>query len=449
MDTIISMIMTPLMAIEILTAEYLSARHFEKRDYFHLRFFGGALVCIILTIWIEVMYFLVTGNQFIYGEPAALDGILFKIFYYVIIFGMTIGVIALSYHQSIIVILVCCSVGYAIQYCASSFSLLLNMFTESLESPYGYIADCIIWLVTRGCIYTLFGFVLKKKRFEEENFKENNRNKVILCFLVIIVFICLSRLLYDDQNRSDFAKIAEPIYAMLCSALIIAIELSMAKNDVISQELIDTKLLLRQEREQYLMSKENIEIINEKCHDLKHQISYLRQDRSDKSIEEIEKAVMIYDSTVKTGSNVLDILLTEKKLQCGSKDIKLTTVVNGKLLSFMEEMELYSLFGNALSNAIESVSAIPQKDSRHIDLKVREVGDMISIHMENPYIGEIVFHDGMPETAKDKIWHGYGMKSMNRIVSTYGGVMTVTAQDGIFRLDILMPKGEDRNNLSL
>ena len=443
MDVFISLMMTPLMAVEILGAEFIVARFFERRSFFHLRFFGSAAVCVFLTFWIEIMYFLLTGNQFIYGTASDMQEIVFKIFYYIAIFGMTVFCIRFSYRQSLIVGLVCCSTGYAIQYLASNFGLLLYTFTDAIPSPIGYVADAAVWLCTRGIVYTVMFFILRRRRFEEGYYQGNKRNKVILVFLVIIVFICLSRLSIDDPNRSAFAKIAEPIYAMLCSAFIITVELNMAQNDVITKELLDVKELLHQEREQYLMTKENIEIINEKCHDLKHQISFLRQDKSDKYISEIEKAVMIYDSTVKTESAVLDILLTEKKLQCEAKNIKLTTVVNGKLLDFMDETDVYSLFGNALSNAIESVSAFPQEDMRHIALNVKKVGGMCSIHVENPYVGEIVFSDDLPETTKDKNWHGYGMKSMNRVVNSYGGVLTVTAKNGIFTLDILMPIGAE------
>lgn len=439
MEIFISLIMTPLMAVEILTAEFIVARFFKRKPYFYLRFFGTAATCIFLTFWIEIMYFIITGNRFNYGAPSDTEGMIFKIFYYMIIFGMTIFCVWFSYRQSFIVVLVCCSMGYAIQYLASSFGVLLDFFTTGLSGAPLYIANTAIWLATRLSVYVSSFFLLRHKKFEEENYGGNNKYKVILVLLVIVVFICLSRLSNDDPDRSQLARIAEPLYAMLFSAFIIAVELSMANNDEINKELLEMKMLLHQEREQYLMTKENIEIINEKCHDLKHQIAYLREDNSDKYISEIEKAVMIYDSTVKTGSAVLDILLTEKKLQCESKNIKLTTVVNGKLLEFMDEMDIYSLFGNALSNAIESVGAIPQEDKRHIALKVRKTGEMCSIHIENPYTGELVFSDDLPETTKDKNWHGYGMKSMNRIVTGYGGVMTVTAENGLFTLDILIP----------
>lgn len=427
------------MAVGILTAEFMVARGFKRRPYFYLRFFGTAATCVFLTVWIEIMYFIITGNQFNYGVPSDLQGMIFKIFYYMAIFGMTVFCVWFSYRQSFIVILVCCSIGYAIQYLASSFGLLLDNFTQGLDGAALYAAGAAVWAVTRLSVYIFTFFLLRHKRFEDENYGGNNKYKVILVLLVVIVFICLSRLANDDPDRSQLAKIAEPLYAMFCSAFVIAVELSMADNDEINKELLEMKMLLHQEREQYLMTKENIEIINEKCHDLKHQIAYLREDNSDKYISEIEKAVMIYDSTVKTGSAVLDILLTEKKLQCESKNIKLTTVVNGKLLEFMDEMDVYSLFGNALSNAIESAAAISNEDERHIALKVRQTGDMCSIHVENRYKGSLVFSDDFPETTKDKNWHGFGMKSMNRIVTGYGGVMTVTAENGLFTLDILIP----------
>ena len=287
MEIFISLIMTPLMAAEILAGEFLIARYFERRDYFHLRFFGSAAVCIALTVWIEIIYYLITGERFNYGSSSELAGILFKVFYYIIIFGMTIFCVWFSFRQSFILIIVCSSTGYAIQHIAASAAMLFGVATEGLGVPWIFVAEAAIWLVTRGAVYGFMYALLKQARFEEDFYPGSKKNKIILCFLVILAFICLSRLSYDDPARSMFAKICEPCYAMLCSALIIAVQLSMAKNDETNKELSSAKELLHQEREQYFMTKENIEIINEKCHDLKHQIAFLREDKSDKYISEI------------------------------------------------------------------------------------------------------------------------------------------------------------------
>ena len=439
MNNLVSFLMTPIMATEILLAEYIVAASFKRKPYFYLRFFGGAAVCVFLTVWIEAMYFLITGNNFNYDVAADAQEIIFKIFYYFIVFLMTIICVRSSFDQSLTTVLVCCSISYATQHFASAILVLFSSFAGLFAEPYSSIINTVLWLISRVLIFVALHLLTRNLHFEDENYKDNDRKKIVLVFVVILVFICLSRLTNDDPERSSLAMMAESLYAMICSAFIIVIEMSMAHNDRISRELLDMKMLLSLEREQYLMTKENIEIINEKCHDLKHQIALLRNDKSDKSISEIEKAIMIYDSTVKTGNVVLDTLLTDKKLQCESKRIKLTTVVNGKILEFMDEMEVYSLFGNALSNAIESVGAILDEDMRHIAVTVKQIGHMCSIHIENPYVGELVFDDDLPETTKDKNWHGFGMKSMDRIVSSYGGVMTVTAEGGIFKLDILIP----------
>ncbi len=42
----------------------------------------------------------------------------------------------------------------------------------------------------------------------------------------------------------------------------------------------------------------------------------------------------------------------------GDKDIVITCIADGKLLEFISSTDLYSLFGNALDNAIEAVSVL-------------------------------------------------------------------------------------------
>jgi len=48
--------------------------------------------------------------------------------------------------------------------------------------------------------------------------------------------------------------------------------------------------------------------------------------------------------------------------------------------------------------------------------------------------------DGLPQTTKgDARWHGFGVKSIRRIVQQHGGTLTMQAQDGMFRLVALLP----------
>ncbi len=67
----------------------------------------------------------------------------------------------------------------------------------------------------------------------------------------------------------------------------------------------------------------------------------------------------------------------------------------------------------------------------------------LRIRVENCYEGEINFVGGLPSTAKDARYHGYGMKSIQSIVEKYNGSMTVKAADGWFELRILLPIPKD------
>ena len=167
------------------------------------------------------------------------------------------------------------------------------------------------------------------------------------------------------------------------------------KNEIIGQLLVS-------EQKKQRMTTENIELINRKCHDLKHQIEGLRRMSSEEErnayIAQVERAVLFYESAVKTGNDTLDLMLMEKQLYCKEHGITLTCVCDGEQLSQLDTMDLYALFGNALENAIESVSG-EAPENRVISFRVGSRGEFLSIHFEN-YLGHpLAMRDGLPLTT--------------------------------------------------
>ena len=213
----------------------------------------------------------------------------------------------------------------------------------------------------------------------------------------------------------------------------------------LSQELDMQQELFRKHKEQYEMAAENVELINRKCHDLKHQISALKfmLDESARKdyIRELERSVMIYDSEVKTGNEILDTILTEKSLVCEAKQIQLSCVADGEALSFMDAVDVYTIFGNAIDNAIESVSQLPDPGMRGISLLVTRKGDMGMIQTENYYESQSDLSEGLPSTTKqtEPGYHGFGLKSIRYTAEKYGGFMTIETANSIFLLRVVLP----------
>ena len=200
---------------------------------------------------------------------------------------------------------------------------------------------------------------------------------------------------------------------------------------------------MREKERQYNLSKENIELINLKCHDLRHQIRQIGKDKglSLGTVGEIESAISIYDAEVRTDNEVLDIILTEKSLRCALDGIALTCVADGHSLDFMEDTDIYSLFGNALDNAIEAVSRL-EKERRNVGVVVRSINNLVSVNVRNSYDGEITLDaDGLPLTTKsDKNFHGIGVKSIRQIAEKYNGTCSVSLNNGVFNLNVLVAR---------
>lgn len=104
---------------------------------------------------------------------------------------------------------------------------------------------------------------------------------------------------------------------------------------------------------------------------------------------------------------MLDTLLTAKSLFCMKNDITMTNVIDGTLFGFMDDMDICSIFGNALDNAIEYELQISEKEKRLIHVSAYSQHNFLLIRFEN-YCEDIIdFRESLPVTTKkDTKEHG-------------------------------------------
>jgi len=232
------------------------------------------------------------------------------------------------------------------------------------------------------------------------------------------------------------------LFLLLVSVAMTTIMVATYSSLTLRCEQLALRQILQQRESQYEFSRENIEMINRKAHDLKHQIRALEQvsdEERRKQLRQTRKAIDFYDAVVKTGNEALDTLLTEKSVYCSNRSIRLSCTVSTKQLEKIGLVDLYTLLGNAIDNAIESVDKL-EEEKRLISLTIRDQGKMLYLQVDNYYDGVIEMEEGLPVTTKqDKDNHGYGVKSMKMIVDRYRGTMRVHTEGQIFSLQILIP----------
>ncbi|AYV72216.1 GHKL domain-containing protein [Bacillus sp. PK3-056] len=209
-------------------------------------------------------------------------------------------------------------------------------------------------------------------------------------------------------------------------------------------ELKAVQDILQNQYAQYQLSKESIEMINFKYHDLKNQLIALRAeenvDKRNEFLEKMENDIKFYEAQNKTGNHVLDTVLTSKNLHCIKNGITLTCVADGTLLNDMDVVDITTIFGNALDNAIEHVQQIKEAEKRLIHVSVFTQKKFLMIRIENYFEGDLKLEAGLPVTTKkDSFNHGYGLKSIRYTVQKYDGVVSVDQKGKWFELKIFMP----------
>ncbi len=433
---------------ELLVAEYLFTFRLKKRKRFLLRAIASCAACMAAAFFFPILSY----NAF------------YSSMMFLALTAISVAGLMISYDEPFLNVIYCAVAAYTVRHLAFQFfSLYVTIITGSGSAASGvygsagappdvnvnFVLTILGYVFCYFIVYTVYYTFLGRKIGADGQFEMQNPSLFIWVLVILFVDIVLNAIVVYNSNDENFLNgrvlyvnvVSTYIYNILCCFFMLFIQSSMINVKKLEKEISVINHIWRQEREQYEISKENIDLINRKCHDLKYQIRKIAGGGlSEKQKKEIEDVISIYDGMLKTGNEALDVIFAEKSLVCRKHDVKLNCMIDGKKIDFMETADIYVLFGNLIDNAIEAVEKVDD-EKRIISLNVYAEDNSLKIEMSNYYAGEIVLGEsGLPLTSKsDKGYHGIGLRSVRLITESYGGKTTVGAEDGIFTVKISIP----------
>lgn len=357
------------------------------------------------------------------------------------------GAIVFTCQANLAAALFCATAGYTLQNLTSGLellgSVLLSHSPTAAGADYPWLAPAVL-----AVVYTAV-YLLVIRRMDGRLLSGLGNPRMIAMFAVVSLFIIgvdiLFKSLCADGASFEQAVLLRLVHTALC-AFVLYTQYEMLYNRRLQQDRAALEQAVAASQRQYELSRANIEAINVKCHDIRHQIRAAQlagaPDGAQAALDDLASEVSIYDSFIQTGCDALDVILTEKSLTAAAEGIELSCIADGSGLAHMAAADIYSLFGNALDNALEAARSLDEPDWRTVSLVVQRRGAMTSVRVEN-YVrpgAEPDFVDGVPQTTKaDRTAHGFGMRSMQLVAERYGGSLAASCREGVFRLSVLVP----------
>lgn len=164
----------------------------------------------------------------------------------------------------------------------------------------------------------------------------------------------------------------------------------------------------------------------------------LRQyDELSKFLGELTDEFSEINEYVMTGNKILNVVLNTKRVIAQKKGIAFNLSIEVKKVE-LEDVEICSLFGNILDNAIEGCEEVLEP---RIDLEIKDINNGIKVSCSNTCRREPIHELGKLKSTKacpEK--HGIGSENIVNIVKRKNGTYTYDYQDTLFLLQIFLPK---------
>ncbi len=138
-------------------------------------------------------------------------------------------------------------------------------------------------------------------------------------------------------------------------------------------------------------------------------------------LAEYTQRTLILGDMVYTDSIVVNTILNAKLMFCREKGIQTEVYVCRKLKQ-ISEVDMCSILGNALDNAIEAQLKLPVND-RIIGISIQSDEDVLDIVIKNAIAESVLQHQGLEYTSKKSSRHGYGIKIIKETVQQLDGTL--------------------------
>lgn len=266
-------------------------------------------------------------------------------------------------------------------------------------------------------------------------------------FVIVLLFEAVIFLFYNNSVVhfviGDYNETFDLIVLLLSTAFMLLF-LYLKNNYYLREQEQRDKMQIAQLQQQYIYYQDKLKDegrIRSIYHDMKNHLLVLESSQETEATrqmaQELRSQIADYENYIHTGNDFLDIIIRDKAEKAREKHIDFSAFIDFSGVDFIEPLDISTLFGNGIDNAIEASEKLPE-EQRVILVKAGKVQDFVSILIENNCVPEEP-KNGRRTAKPDKFLHGFGISNMKKAAEKYDGTCTTAQKNGKFTLKILIP----------
>lgn len=346
----------------------------------------------------------------------------------------------LSYKESLYKIVTCTLLYQTISYCAETIIFLL--INKALDNPFIVIdgKHFGVWptyfLAGALTILAAYVFYILFHDFQYE-LQLKDFITIIVCYLPFII-VSQSNLLVFLGFNSGWVRPFEWLLSVFLG-LVVVLFLLYIKNYLYLREksLID-KMRVKQLEQQfsYYKDKQTEELrIRSLYHDMKNHLLLLEEyPQNTKLISGLKRQLDDFENYYNTGNEFLNVIIRDKARKAKENQIDFKCTIQFGNMNFINPLDISTIFGNALDNAIEATIKLPPEE-RIVTVRGKQIQEMFIIIVENSAKA-----GNTNKTSKaDTLLHGFGIANIKKAVEKYNGEITTRYQDNRFEIRVILP----------
>lgn len=311
--------------------------------------------------------------------------------------------------------------------------------------------QCVLFLIPRA-VAILFLMKWKEKSLI---LKENRKILALLCVVFLgilrIYTTTMINMVTSTRTAQGWSAAVSLVFVGTLTAGVVMFfhHFQMLKTE--NKMLLELETLSENHIKDMELMKEKNRI---QTHDMKHHLLVLREYGQEKQwdslmsyLNELSEDILAKKKTGWTQTGILDTILEQKKEKAESEGIEFSIQADRIGALPFSDLEICTLFSNLLDNAIEACEKI-EGNRRWIEIQITRKSGMLYLTISNSIKDRPSEQEGKLITNKQNHQlHGYGIKSVQKIVRKYEGDFSYQIRESEFIVTITFWRLEERNEI--